>query len=85
MDVTSPVSVSFSFPFAATDLIAYGCRMIGSVDCGFVADGLIAYGSGMTDSDRDVVDGLVVHVISESNDGRRICGRLEQLSWFDLL
>ena len=44
--------------------------MIGSVDCGLVADGLITYGSGMTDSGSDVVDGLVVHVISGSNNGR---------------
>ena len=70
MVVTSPVSVSFSFPFAATYAIAYGCRMIRSVDDRLVVDGLIAYGCEMIDSGSDVVDGLVVNVIGGSSNGR---------------
>ena len=34
MVVTSPVSACFSFPFAPAYAIAYGCRMISSVDDG---------------------------------------------------
>ena len=67
--VTSPVSVSFGFPFAATYAIAYECRLIRSVDDGLVGDGLIAYGCGMIDSGGDVVDGLVVDVISGRCNG----------------
>ena len=67
--VTSPVSVSFVFPFAATYAIAYGCRLIRSVGGELVGNGLIAYGCGMIDSGSDVVDGLVVDVISGSSNG----------------
>ena len=67
--VTSPVSVSFGFPFAATYAIAYGCRLIREVDDRLVGDGLIAYGCGMIDSGSDVVDGLVVDVNSRSSNG----------------
>ena len=48
---------------------AYGCRLIRGVDDGLVGDGLIAYGCGMIDSGSDVVDGLVVDVISRSSNG----------------
>ena len=68
--VTSPVSVRFDFPFAATYAIAYGCRLVRGVDDGLVGDGLIAYGCGMIDSGSDVVDELVVDVISGSSNGR---------------
>ena len=69
MVVTPPVSVSFSFTFAATCATAYGCRMIRSVDDRMRADGWIACGCGMIDSGSDVVDGLVVNVISGSSNG----------------
>ena len=55
-------------------LIAYGCEMIRSVDDELLADGLITYGCGTIDSDSDVVDGLVVNVISGSSDGRMWTG-----------
>ena len=68
--VTPPVSVSFSFTFVATYATAHGCRMIRSVDDRMGADGgWIACGCGMIDSDSDVVDGLVVNVISGSSNG----------------
>ena len=44
-------------------------RMIRSVDGGLVADSLIAYGCGMIDSGSDVVDELIVNVISGSSNG----------------
>ena len=69
--VVPPVSVSFSFTFAAraTYAIAYGCRMIRSVDDRLGADGWIPCGCGMIDSGSDVVDGLVVKVMSGSSNG----------------
>ena len=89
--VTPPVSVSFSFIcLRKRTAMAYGCRMIRSVDDRLVADGWIACGCGIIDSGSDVVDGLVVNVISGSSNGgvwllTRICGRLELLSWLELL
>ena len=46
-----------------------GCRLIRGVDDGLVGDGLIAYGCGLIDSGSDMIDGLVVDVISGSSNG----------------
>ena len=47
--------------------------MIRSVDDGLVADSLIAYWCGMIDNGSNVVNGLVVNVISGSSKGQCQC------------